>query len=178
MLWQPVVKEPMECRLTIAMQLHRVSVELDNVLVNVMSVLHTQLEDLVFSVAHGVMGAEVLLELCDEFLVVVHPQRTSALRQSFEKVRFKTIEGHPRQERLCVDNLRTVRHKGKGMILKVQYTLDQEGAEFARVDPVKLVGFSDLGPKRGGRSRRMCGSRNRNGSGMCDRVGKGGDRLC
>ena len=49
------------------------SVELDNILVDAVSILHAEVEELGFSIPNRIMGAEVGAEFIRELLEVIHP---------------------------------------------------------------------------------------------------------
>src|SRR6266581_2393370 len=127
------------------------SVELNDVFVDTMTILHAKVVELVFGIPNGVMGAEIGAEFCGELLKVVHPMWTEEQVLLKQEVRLEPVKRHALEVRLHEDNLGMVVYEGKGAILIVQFALDQEDAKFAGVRPVKLFRFVDSRPEgRGG----------------------------
>ena len=72
-LQQSIIEEPSKCSFPISSQLQSVSVELDNVLVDVVSILHAEVEELGFGIPDRIMGAKVRAEFVCKLLEAVHP---------------------------------------------------------------------------------------------------------
>jgi len=109
------------------------SVELNDVFVDTVTILHAKVVELVFGIPDGIMGAEIGAEFCGELLKVVHPMWMEEWVLLEQEVRLEPIKCHTLEVRLHEDNLGAVISEGKGAILIVQFTLDQEDTKFAGV---------------------------------------------
>ena len=100
---------------------------------------------LVFHISDWVMWSKDGLEFQDELLEVVHPGGVKCWIFHPEEVWFKPFQGHAFEVQLHKGNFGAVLDESLGVILEVQFALDQEGLKFAGVCSVKLIQFADLG---------------------------------
>jgi hypothetical protein len=135
-----------QCRFSITLQLGCVLIKLDDVLGDVLSILHAKVDQLSFGVAHGIVGAEVGVEFFCELLEVVHPHWMGEWVLFIQEVQLKPVQCHPLQVQLCKDYLGTVIDEGEGAVLVVELALDQEHPKLAGFCPIELVGFSNFCP--------------------------------
>ena len=68
-----VIKDVAECTWTITMDLTGQAVKLDDVLADVLAILHREVIQLVFSISDRVMQAKVGFEVIDEHHMIIHP---------------------------------------------------------------------------------------------------------
>ena len=148
-LRQPVVEVVPQSTFAITSYLARISIELDDVLRDLLAVRHGQTIQTMLGVADGIMGPKIRLEFVDELAIVLHPARTEPGIIAQQEVGLEPIERHTLEEGLSVDHLHAIIVEGFGAVLEVELALDQEGAELLRVGTVELVRFTDFRPPLG-----------------------------
>ena len=119
-------------------------VEFDNIFVDVLTILHGQMVQLVFCISDQVMWSKVGLEFQNKLLEVVHLGRIECQIIHLEEVWFEPFQSHAFEVQLHRGNFGTVLDKSLGMTLEVQFTRNQEGPEFAGACCIKLIRFTDL----------------------------------
>ena len=114
-----------------------------------LTVLHSQVVELVLRISNRVMQTKVHLEFQDELLIIFHPEWMEVGVVHEEEVWFKPLQGDTFKIGLHEGDFGAVLDKCPRVILEVQLALHEEDLEFVGISPVKLVWFSDFGVLRG-----------------------------
>ena len=91
---ETIVKVVPEGTFSITPDLQSDPVEFNNIFVDVLTILHGQMVQLVFRISNWVMWSKVGLKFQDELLEVIHPGRVECWIFHLEEVRFKPFQGH------------------------------------------------------------------------------------
>ena len=145
MIRQTVIKVVPEGTFSIAPDLCCDPVELDHVLGNTLTVLHSQVVELVLCISDRVMRTKVHLEFQDVLLIIFHPEWMEVRVVHEEEVQFEPFQGDTLEIGLHEGDFHAVLSECPRAILEVELALHQENPEFAGISPVKLVQFSDFG---------------------------------
>ena len=145
---QTSIELVMKGGVAITLELRREAVELHDVVNDSLRILHPQVVELVLGVSDGVMRAELELELCDEFMPIVHPEGTIIRIEGTEEVGFEPLKHHTFEVRLCECDFGSIRVKGSSPVLKIELALHQKGVELLRVGTIESVWFADASMRR------------------------------
>ena len=133
---------------SITLELRPEAVEFHDVANDSLCVLHPQVVELVLGVSDGVVWAELELELCDEFVPIVHPEGTIVRVEGTEEVGFEPPECHTFEVRLRECYFGSIRIEGSSPILEVELALHQKGTELLGVSTIEGVWFADASTRR------------------------------
>ena len=78
----------------VAAKLRTETIELDEIVDDAMSFLHTKVVELVLGIADRIMGTKLAREFREELAPVVHPQRTLVGSDVAKQVGFEPFQGH------------------------------------------------------------------------------------
>src|SRR4029077_14669851 len=125
---QALIEMTPEGSLSVFSYLRGMSIELDNVFVDVLAILHGEVSQLVLRVALRVVWAEVSGEFVAELDEVIHPRGTTGV-WALEKVWLEPVKCGALEVRHRKDHLRQVVHESARTVLEVKLTLDEECAK-------------------------------------------------
>ena len=91
-------------------------IELNDILRNVLTILHGEVVKLVLGISDRIMWPEVSLELEDKLSEIIHPQGMVS-RVLHKEVRFEPLKGHALQVRLHEGDFCAVGTESLGMVL-------------------------------------------------------------
>ena len=149
MIKETVIKVVPEGTFPLTPNLHYDLVELNYILVDILTIFHGQVVKLMLHISNRVMWTKIHLKLQNKLLIILHPKKTELRIIYEEKVWFKLFQGNPFEVRLYKNDFSMVLSKCSRAFVEVEFVLYQKDPEFSEISPIKLVWFSDFGTLQG-----------------------------
>ncbi len=119
-------------------------IELNHILHDSVSIMHSEMFESIFSISDGIEGTKVSSEFLKECSIGVLPCRQIS-RIRAEDIWFKPVKSGAGEEGNGIVEFVGIRHKCNGSVIKVQLEGDNESLEFPRVGAIKSIRLFDLG---------------------------------